>query len=115
METKRLNELYILLDGTLDHGVLELDLAQPEGRFADCPFCGPDMPGAHPVRIYIQGEYMSIGCDRCGARGPRVRLGSNAIWRTIEDAIDEWNQRGRASHIEKENEWKRLRMKLDLP
>jgi len=101
--TKRLNELFILLDGVLDHGVLELNLMRLKDRFAPCPFCPPGPTRDSSVRIYIQGRYVSLGCDACGARGPRVFLGSNEVWRTIEDAIDQWNRRDGVAHIEKED------------
>jgi len=102
MMTKRLNELFILLDGVLDHGVLELDPMRLKEQIAPCPFCPPGPTRDLSVRIYIQGRYVSLGCNACGARGPRVSLGSNEIWRTIEDAIDEWNRRDGMLHVKRE-------------
>ena len=70
----------------MKHGT-QSDTRDPEHLEA-CPFCGDTSPG---VRVRCYDDFVSVECDRCGARGEMLGDEMTPVASRKRSAIETWN------------------------
>lgn len=54
-----------------------------------CPFCGDVAPS---VRVRVYDDFVSVECDRCGARGEMLGDEATPVASRKQSAIKTWNR-----------------------